>query len=118
MSKEKWTVEQAEQRAKELTEEKGRTVFPLAFKETEDDDSDLIVGFLENPKRIVKRRAFDKANISQSAAGEELIAACLIKEESDPRITSEKEEHDHIVLGAEVAAMQCVRLALNQIKKN
>jgi hypothetical protein len=55
---------------------------------------------------------------SPSFAGAELLEACLIKEESDNRIYSQKEEHDSIVMGAQMAALQSVKVSVEQLKKN
>jgi hypothetical protein len=102
-----------ENKAAELSKSIGRKVTPIVFIEGEE----TIVGYIKEPERVVKQRAFDKALVSQSQAGAELLEYCLLKEHSDSRIYSDKSEHDHIYLGACVAALDVVKIAVEQSGK-
>lgn len=111
------TDEQIEAKAKELTEQHKCTVYPLVFLTGTEEDSEQIIGYMKEPKRAVKMVAMDKAMSRPSFAGQDLLQACLIKEESDNRILSEKSEHDSIFLGACRAALEKVQISMEQLKK-
>lgn len=108
------TQEQITQKAAELSQQTGRKVFPLVFMHEGENGAEQIVGYMQNPTRVVKMKAFDKTVVSQASAGAELLEHCLLKEHSDERIYSEKEEYDHIFLGACIAALNNIKVAVEQ----
>lgn len=108
------TTEQINQKAAELSQQIGRKVFPLVFVNEIEGNDEQIVGYMQNPSRVVKMKAFDKTVISQASAGAELLENCLLKEHSDERIYSEKEEYDHIYMGACIAALNNIKVAVEQ----
>lgn len=107
-------AEELELKAKELSEKHGCVVHPLLF---DDGNGGHVSGFIKEPSRIVKMRALDKSFQSPITAASELLDVCLIKEESDARIYSESPENDHIYIGAAMAAMDMVKMSVNQFKK-
>jgi hypothetical protein len=57
--------------------------------------SEFVIGYIKEPTRLSKMRAIDKVNTGQASfAYQELLESCLIKEESDALILSEKAEND------------------------
>jgi len=46
-----------------------------------------------------------------------MLDSVLIKEESDPRIYSERSEDDEIYLGAVMAALDLIKVGQNTLKK-
>ena len=108
------TIEELELKADELGKIHGCKVHPLLF---DDGNGGQVTGFIKEPQRIVKMRALDKSFVSPVTAASELLDACLIKEESDARIYSEAAENDHIYIGAAMAAMDLVKMSVNQFKK-
>lgn len=112
------TDAQIEDKAAELGEKYNCKVIPLMFYDDQVEPMEQVVGYMKAPQRIVKMRALDKSMQSPSFAGAELLEACLLKDDSDPRIYSQKEEHDHIYIGACVAALQKVKASVEQLKKN
>lgn len=109
------TTEQIEQKAKQLSEQYGVEVIPMAF--TDADSNEQIVGYLKSPDRLSMMRAFDKMISSPSMAGAEILEICLIKNESDPRIYTEAPQNNSIYLGAIVEALSVVKLNKNTLKK-
>lgn len=75
----------------------------------EETGEEKIVGYIKEPSRQAKMAALDKTAIEGSITlgGEMILNACLIKEESDPRIFSTASEYDAIYIGA---CMQCNKL--------
>ena len=110
-------VASAEAKAAELTIKEGVKVHPMIFKGN-GDDNDWAIGFIKEPQRIAKARAMDKSLMGQPfSLGIDVLEACIIKEESDPRILSEKSEHDNINLGAINFAGSLIRLSIEQSEK-
>lgn len=110
------TKEEIQQKADELSQRLGVKVHPLVF--VTDDTEEQVVGYMKEPTRVVKMRAYDKAiSGSQSFAGEELLEVCLVKDESDKRILSEDPANDALHLGACFSALSLVRVLQNQINK-
>lgn len=105
----------AEAKAKELSEQLGVKVYPLVFKETE--DSPEIIGFIKEPSRAVKLAVLDKSVMGGFSAAAEMLDIIILKEHSDPRITSERSEDDKIYLGAAMAAYDLVKFSQNLAKK-
>ena len=103
------------EKANELTASLGVKVHPIFFKESE--DSPEIVGYIKEPSRMVKLAVLDKSVMGGFSAASEMLEAILIKEHSDPRIYSEKNEDDKIYLGAVMAAYDLVKFSVNTLKK-
>lgn len=111
------TIEQiAEERALELQKSLGvYKVYPIIFKDVTTGEE--VVGYLRHPDRIVQHRTMDKSLMGAISAAAELLDAILIKEASDPRITSENPAYDSINLGAVNAAHDLIKMNVNQFKK-
>lgn len=107
---------QAEEKAKELTARFGRKVTPFVFVNP-DDLKDFVIGFIKDPERLDKMRAFDLYEQSRSQSGDHLLRTSLIHEESDKRILDERPENDPIYMGAVNFAIDTVSLFANQFKK-
>lgn len=106
----------ARTKAEQLSTTHGVKVHPMVF--STGDGSQWITGFMKEPQRIAKARAMDKTLMGQGfSVGLELLEACLIREESDPRIMSEKSEDDEIVLGACNFATTLIKLSVNHTEK-
>jgi hypothetical protein len=104
---------EATTKAAELTKELGYTVEPLILKSGED----IVVGFLKIPNREAKRAVLDELMKSPTSAGKIYLECALIKEKSDPRISSNSSEHDAIVMGAEMACIPKIELYQSEVKK-
>ncbi len=107
-------------KAEELTTKLGIKVHPITFI-VDSQASDFVIGYIKEPSRLVKMRAMDKVSLGQSSfAYLELLESCIIKDESDPRILSEKPENDTYNLGASKFCGNLLVIAtdLSDIKKN
>jgi len=107
--------EQIEAKARQLSEVHGCEVHPLVF--IEPDTQEQVVGYIKEPNRLVKMRVLDKGLQSPITAASELLEVVLLKEESDERIYSERQEHDKIYLGAVMACYDTIKVSVNQFKK-
>lgn len=107
--------EAAEQKAVELSQQVGTKVHPLVFMAQ--GESEPVVGFVKEPSRAVKLAVMDKTLVGMYSASAEMLDVIILKEYSDPRITSEKPEHDQYYLGATMAAYELIKLAVNQVDK-
>lgn len=93
------SIDEVKAKAEELSEKMGVKVLPMTFRGN--DENDLVVGFLKEPPFLVKARAMDKMYAGMSfTAGMDIMEACLIKEETDPRILSPLPINDTYKLGA------------------
>lgn len=72
---------------------------------------------LKNPQFYEKMMAYDQFAQSQMAAATYLFNASAIKEESDERFWSEKEEHEELRMGALVHCLDLVSYAIPEVKK-
>ncbi len=108
------TNEQIKEKAEKLKQEYGCEIHPIAFMLNE---TDQVVGFMKEPPRIVKLRVLDKSLTSPMTAAGECLESVLLEKESDPRILSEKPEHDKIFLGACVEATRIIEFCANTFKK-
>jgi hypothetical protein len=113
---EKLTIEEIQAKADALSVARNVKVHPLVFIDPKTEEQ--IVGYIEEPNRATKTRVLDKGLISPVTAASELMDVVLIKEESNPRIYSEKSEDDSIYLGAVMACYETIKVSVNQIKKN
>ena len=111
----KVSQEEVDKKAAELSTREGVLVHPMIFPQDEGED---VVGYLREPSRLTKMRVMDKAmQGGQITAAYELFEAVLIRDASDPILTSEKPEHDKFILGATMAAFNLVTLAVDAYKK-
>lgn len=107
--------EAAEQKAVELSQQLNTKVHPLVFMASGEEDP--VIGFVKEPNRQVKLAVLDKTLVGMYSAAAEMLDVIILKEHSDPRITSENPEHDKYYLGATMAAYELIKLAVNQIDK-
>jgi hypothetical protein len=118
MTEEKTTLELAREKADQLTEEyKSKGVFrvhPIVFKT---DDGEDVVGFVKEPSRAAKMAVMDKAMISPMQAVEEILEHVLIKEHSDPRMSSDSQEFDDIHMGLAMSVFNLITFKVNAAKK-
>lgn len=109
------TKEEIQKKADDLSERFKTKVHPMLFQAEGSDEQ--IIGFIKEPPRITKMRVLDKTVTSPMTAASELLEACLIAEESDPRILSEAPEHDRIFIGACMSASNLIKYLQDQFKK-
>jgi hypothetical protein len=109
------TNEQIEKNAQILSNKYGVEVKPFSLIDPETGDQ--IVGYLKQPIRALKMKILDKSITSPMFAASELLDACLIVEESSPRILSEDSRDDKINLGASLAAMDMIKVLTETYKK-
>jgi hypothetical protein len=116
MSKEELTIEEidVELIAKQLSAKYNCTVQPLVFQK---DNGEKIIGYIKEPSRILKARTLDAAATGSFTAGLTLFDTCLLKQESDPRLYSDKSEDDAIVLGGALAAIDMIKIQVNEFIK-
>lgn len=91
------TDAEVEQKAAELTESLKCPVHPFVFLL---QGKERVAGYVREPDRMEKIQYLDRVNISPASAAMNLLEACLVKDASDPRITSEDREFDSLHLGA------------------
>lgn len=111
----KTAAELAQEKADQLAEQLGTKVYPLIFKEEEDGED--IIGYIKEPSRAVKMAVLDKSVMGSVSAAAEMLDLIILKEHSDPRIFSEKPEHDKIYIGAVMAAFDLIKFSKNTAKK-
>lgn len=100
------TTEQLEEKRKQLEAQHGKTVHLWIVY---DENESPIIAYALEPSRDAKRAALDKSTISMTGAGDLLLRACLIREESDPRILDDKPENDTIYFSFLMKAQALVR---------
>jgi len=101
--------------AKQLSLKYNCKINPIIFQETE--ESERIIGYIKEPTRMVKARTLDTAANGAITAALNLFEATLLKEESDPRFSSDKSEHDDIVLGGALVTMSTIQIRTNAFIK-
>lgn len=109
------TTEEIQAKADELSKKLSVNVLPIVF--VDEDTQEQVIGFIKEPARFVKLRAMDKAMTAPMSASAELYDACVIKEESDARLYSDKPENDKYYMGATVEAFKTVEISVNSFKK-
>lgn len=72
---------------------------------------------LKNPQFYEKMMAYDQFAQSQMAAATYLFNASAIKEESDARFWSEKEQDEELRMGALVYCLELVAYTIPELKK-
>lgn len=105
----------AEQKAADLSAKMGVKVLPIIFKDGENDE--YVVGYIKEPNRMVKAAILDKSLTGQFSAAAELLNVVIIKEASDPRITSEASENDKYFFAAALEAFSFITISSNLLKK-
>lgn len=117
----KLTLEQIEERRKEVSELLGGIkVHAFAYEETEEHGQ--VLAFLREPTLHVKLRALDSIGVTEKAnnlfgTGSTLVDSLLIREYSDPRITSGNTDFDMYVVALAAEAVGLCKAATNIIKK-
>ena len=103
-----------EEKAQEISKRIGLKVYPFSFLI---DDTDQVVGYIQEPKRVVKMAALDEMIKSMTMAGEMILNTSLIKEDSDPRILSEKSEDDSIFISSCLHCVTFLKMYNDELKK-
>lgn len=126
------TKQEVIDKAAELTKSLGCIVHPITFvnytedqvtkikagEDISDDETDIVYGFLKEPSFLVKARAMDKVyNGMGFTANLEILEACIIKDQTDPRMMSEVAPNDKFKLGAAKYAGELLLIAKDQTEK-
>lgn len=107
--------EMAEKKATELSNGLGLRVIELIFEQ----DNEFIVGYLKQPNRHTVRAAYDRMEkYGKLDAGDVLLDACLIREESDRRILDPNPKYDSIYNWACLEAFRLIEFNISLSKKN
>jgi len=106
---------EAAARAQALSDELKIKVHPLVFFVQEDGEP--VVGFVKEPSRAVKLAVMDKYSSGFYSACSQALDVILLKEYSDPRISSERAEDDKYYMGAVYAVSEMINFAVNQAEK-
>lgn len=110
------TLEEIEIKRKQLEESIKVKVHAEVF---ETPEFGQIIGFIKEPDRVLKMQCIDMYMTGRfTAAADNLLQICLIKEESDSRILSDLPEHDPIYLGFAMKANDLVKYYVNGQKKS
>jgi hypothetical protein len=80
-------------------------------------DGDVAIGYIQEPHRITKMRAWDLMQRSLSEAGEILLRSCLLPE-SDGRILDDKPENDALYMTFIAHAQSLLTMYVDVVKKN
>jgi hypothetical protein len=104
---------QADEKAKQLSIELGRPVYPFVFH----NGNGFLVGYLKEPARLDKMRAIDMYEQSRTQAGDLILRTSLITEHSAVEILDEKPQNDSVYLGAIGFAIKRVEIAAELLKK-
>lgn len=105
-----------EEKSKQLSLHYKARVIPIILRDEENEGA-WIVGYMKEPNRITKLRMLDKSMQGMISAAAELFEVCILKEESDGRIYSDRPEHDKYYIGASLAANNFVQTSIDQFKK-
>lgn len=116
MDKLKTAQEAAKHKAQELSDELKVKVHPLIFL-VKDQGEEPVVGYIKEPSRAVKLAVMDKYSSGFYSACSQALEATILKEHSDPRITSERPEDDLFYMGAVYAVSEMIQFAGNQVDK-
>jgi hypothetical protein len=107
--------EVAKEKALQLSEELKTKVHPLIF--FVEKDKEPVVGYVKEPNRSVKLAVMDKYASGFYSACSQALDSILLKEHSDPRISSERSEDDMYYMGAVYAVSEMIQFAGNQVDK-
>lgn len=102
-------------KALQLSEDIKGKVHPLVFYA--DKDSEPVIGYVKDMPRSVKLAVMDKYAMGFYSACSQALDVILLKEHSDPRISSERSEDDLYYMGAVYAVSEMVQFASNQVDK-
>lgn len=108
---------EAAAKAQALSEELKTKVHPLVFVIEKEEDDDPVIGYVKEPNRMVKLAVMDKFTSGFYSACAQAMETILIKEHSDPRISSERPEDDNYYMGAVMAVSEMIKFAANQVDK-
>lgn len=107
--------EMAEKKAAELSGKLNVKVTELIFEQ----DNEFIVGYLKQPNRLTVRAAYDRMEkYGKMDAGDILLEACLIRDESDRRILDPNPKYDSIYNWACLEAFRLIEFNISLSKKN
>jgi len=108
------THDELSEKAFELGKKYNCKIEPIEFFR----DGEQIVGFIRTPNRMLKARTMDSATTQGTitAAGT-LFEAILVREESDPRFSSDKSEDDDVYFGGALASFAKIEILTNQFTK-
>lgn len=106
---------EANEKAEVLSEELKTKVHPLVFMVKGIEDP--IVGYMKEPNRTLKMAVMDKFNMGFYSACGQALDLCILREHSDPRIYSEKQEDDIFYFGALNVMAEMIQFASNQVEK-
>lgn len=107
--------QEAEARAQALSDELKVKVHPLVFFVAEIGEP--VIGYVKEPNRMVKLAVMDKYATGFYSACAQALETILLKEHSDPRISSERPEDDVYYMGAVYAVSEMIQMAGNQVDK-
>lgn len=108
--------ERIEEKSKVLSEQLKCNVKPLFFIDPETKEN--VVGFVKEPDRALKLRMLDKSQQDGSFTfASAVYDSIIIKEESDPRLTSTLQKDDKYYFGGVLAAYEMVEISTNYFKK-
>ena len=106
---------EAKEKAQVLSGELNTKVHPLVFMV--EGNEDPVIGYVKEPSRSVKMAVMDKFNLGYYSACGQALDVCILKENSDPRIYSEKQEDDIFYFGALNVMAEMIQFAANQVEK-
>ena len=107
----KLTNDEIDAKVAELSNQFGGLVTPLVYDIDEDTQ---VVGYLKKPTFLQKSYAFDKVAMKEMTdAGDYLLTACLIKEESNEAFIN----NDDIRLSAVMSCIGLIKVYENSFKK-
>jgi len=115
MKKEELTQEQIELKSQQLSERENNLVTPIVF--VDEDTNEKVVGYIKTPSRLVKLRVLDKSMQSMTTAAADLFEATLLKNDSDPRLSSDRSEHDKYYIAGALEAYKLIEISVNTFKK-
>lgn len=108
--------EQIEEKAKLLSEKLGCNIKPLVFIDPETQEN--VIGFVKEPDRALKLRMLDKSQQDGAFTfASAVYDSIIIKEESDPRLTSTLQKDDRYYFGGVLVAYEMVEISVNNFKK-
>lgn len=115
MEQVKLTLEQIEAKAKQLSEKLNNKVTPIVFTA---DNGEQIVGYCQEPEYDIMMYVTDAYLAKEmSKAAEATLKNCLIIEESNPRITSDKRSDARIKASFVNACLKLVTPYVDEYKK-
>lgn len=96
----------------------GKNVVPVWYLDpTDPENARPIVGFLMEPNRATKGAIMDTLRQSQSRAESAALQASVMKDHSDPRLTSTLSIYDGVAFAAGREALGLIKIAIDQFKK-